>query len=181
MHCVPSWLPFNHTLNKSLFVISIADYLFWGNVYRQPLEGLLNKYTNVMKGWQFRWFVLDPVSGVLEYFEVCCIVYYLPLLIIFEMAVWDTHMMLFFICLWQTENIIWTVFLFLFINTVYLNVVMHNINYTHISVVCTLYSVHQCCFLLINIKVISTNNCVLCLKWFLTVIISIKSTSAHIL
>ncbi|XP_041366890.1 oxysterol-binding protein-related protein 11-like [Gigantopelta aegis] len=36
---------------------------------RQPLEGLLNKYTNVMKGWQFRWFVLDPVSGALEYFE----------------------------------------------------------------------------------------------------------------
>ena len=91
MDCVPCWLPFNHTLNKSLFVISIADYLFWGNVYRQPLEGLLNKYTNVMKGWQFRWFVLDPVSGVLEYFEVCCIVYYLPLLIIFEMAVWDRH------------------------------------------------------------------------------------------
>ncbi|XP_036365788.1 oxysterol-binding protein-related protein 11 isoform X1 [Octopus sinensis] len=36
---------------------------------RQPMEGQLNKYTNVMKGWQFRWFSLDPESGYLEYFE----------------------------------------------------------------------------------------------------------------
>ncbi|XP_055996050.1 oxysterol-binding protein-related protein 11-like isoform X2 [Ostrea edulis] len=33
------------------------------------MEGLLNKYTNVMKGWQFRWFVMDTESGMLEYFE----------------------------------------------------------------------------------------------------------------
>ena len=38
--------------------------------HRQPLEGQLNKYTNVMKGWQYRWFLLDPESGFLEYFEV---------------------------------------------------------------------------------------------------------------
>ncbi|CAH1785496.1 unnamed protein product [Owenia fusiformis] len=36
---------------------------------RQPLEGQLSKYTNVMKGWQYRFFVLDPMSGLLEYFE----------------------------------------------------------------------------------------------------------------
>ncbi|XP_064635770.1 oxysterol-binding protein-related protein 11-like [Lineus longissimus] len=36
---------------------------------RQHLEGQLYKYTNVMKGWQTRWFVLDPTSGMLEYFE----------------------------------------------------------------------------------------------------------------
>ncbi|ESO97687.1 hypothetical protein LOTGIDRAFT_152778, partial [Lottia gigantea] len=35
----------------------------------QALEGQLFKYTNVMKGWQYRWFVLDPDSGFLEYFE----------------------------------------------------------------------------------------------------------------
>lgn len=36
---------------------------------RQPLEGQLFKYTNVMKGWQYRWFVLNPDLGKLEYFE----------------------------------------------------------------------------------------------------------------
>jgi len=39
--------------------------------YRQPLEGQLYKYTNVMKGWQYRWFVLNPDVGRLEYYEVC--------------------------------------------------------------------------------------------------------------
>lgn len=34
------------------------------------MEGQLLKYTNVMKGWQTRWFLLDPDSGMLEYFEV---------------------------------------------------------------------------------------------------------------
>ncbi|XP_013420807.1 oxysterol-binding protein-related protein 11 isoform X1 [Lingula anatina] len=38
-------------------------------VLRQPLEGVLCKYTNVMKGWQFRWFVLVPETGMLEYYE----------------------------------------------------------------------------------------------------------------
>ena len=36
----------------------------------RPLEGPLIKFTNVMKGWQQRWFLLDPESGMLEYFEV---------------------------------------------------------------------------------------------------------------
>lgn len=34
------------------------------------MEGHLLKYTNVMKGWQTRWFLMDPESGMLEYFEV---------------------------------------------------------------------------------------------------------------
>ena len=33
-----------------------------------PFQGQLNKFTNVVKGWQYRWFVLDPESGRLEYF-----------------------------------------------------------------------------------------------------------------
>lgn len=37
---------------------------------RQQYEGQLHKYTNVMKGWQYRWFVLDPETGVLNYFLV---------------------------------------------------------------------------------------------------------------
>lgn len=32
------------------------------------LEGPLSKWTNVMKGWQFRWFVLEENSGLLSYY-----------------------------------------------------------------------------------------------------------------
>ncbi|KAM7449976.1 hypothetical protein ABFA07_002343 [Porites harrisoni] len=36
--------------------------------FRKPSEGQLSKWTNLMKGWQFRWFTLDPHSGLLEYY-----------------------------------------------------------------------------------------------------------------
>ncbi|XP_052066520.1 oxysterol-binding protein-related protein 9-like isoform X2 [Mytilus californianus] len=32
------------------------------------IEGPLSKWTNVMKGWQYRWFVLDEASGLLSYY-----------------------------------------------------------------------------------------------------------------
>ncbi|XP_025832138.1 oxysterol-binding protein-related protein 9 [Agrilus planipennis] len=32
------------------------------------MEGSLSKWTNVMKGWQYRWFVLDESSGILSYY-----------------------------------------------------------------------------------------------------------------
>ncbi|XP_060525866.1 oxysterol-binding protein-related protein 9 [Cylas formicarius] len=32
------------------------------------IEGSLSKWTNVMKGWQYRWFVLDDNSGLLSYY-----------------------------------------------------------------------------------------------------------------
>lgn len=35
---------------------------------RYPFEGLLHKYTNAMKGWQYRWFILSPETGELHYF-----------------------------------------------------------------------------------------------------------------
>lgn len=35
------------------------------------LEGHLSKWTNVMKGWQYRWFVLDEKVAVLSYYTVC--------------------------------------------------------------------------------------------------------------
>jgi hypothetical protein len=38
------------------------------NELRRRFEGQLSKFTNVVKGWQFRWFVLDPESGRLEYY-----------------------------------------------------------------------------------------------------------------
>ena len=31
-------------------------------------EGSLSKFTNVVKGWQYRWFVLDMNNMVLEYY-----------------------------------------------------------------------------------------------------------------
>lgn len=34
------------------------------------MEGSLSKWTNVMKGWQYRWFVLDDNSGLLSYYTV---------------------------------------------------------------------------------------------------------------
>lgn len=34
-----------------------------------PHEGLLCKYTNMVKGWQNRWFVIDVAQGLLEYHE----------------------------------------------------------------------------------------------------------------
>ncbi|XP_065647568.1 oxysterol-binding protein-related protein 11 isoform X3 [Hydra vulgaris] len=34
----------------------------------QKMEGQLNKFTNLVKGWQFRWFVLDPEKGTLSYY-----------------------------------------------------------------------------------------------------------------
>ena len=37
------------------------------------MEGPLSKWTNVMKGWQYRWFVLDSNSGILSYFTVSSI------------------------------------------------------------------------------------------------------------
>ncbi|KAI9587043.1 oxysterol-binding protein-related protein 11 [Glossina fuscipes] len=37
---------------------------------RHQLNGLLCKYTNVMKGWQYRWFSVDPQSGVLSYYLI---------------------------------------------------------------------------------------------------------------
>jgi hypothetical protein len=34
------------------------------------VEGSLSKWTNVMKGWQYRWFVLDDNAGLLSYYTV---------------------------------------------------------------------------------------------------------------
>lgn len=37
------------------------------------LEGDLSKYTNVIKGYQKRYFAIDSEKGVLNYFQVNCI------------------------------------------------------------------------------------------------------------
>ena len=34
------------------------------------IEGPLSKWTNVVNGWQYRWFVLDQTSGLLSYYTV---------------------------------------------------------------------------------------------------------------
>ena len=47
------------------------------------MEGPLSKWTNVVKGWQYRWFVLDDNTGLLSYYTVGTnsfmdILYFLP-------------------------------------------------------------------------------------------------------
>uniref|UniRef100_A0A3Q0KQV2 Putative oxysterol-binding protein n=1 Tax=Schistosoma mansoni TaxID=6183 RepID=A0A3Q0KQV2_SCHMA len=39
------------------------------NHLRKRTEGQLLKFTNVMKGYQYRWFVIDPDAGRIEYYE----------------------------------------------------------------------------------------------------------------
>lgn len=36
----------------------------------KPLEGLLQKWTNALKGWQPRWLSVDQQQGVLHYYTV---------------------------------------------------------------------------------------------------------------
>ena len=38
------------------------------NSSMQTFEGQLNKFTNVVKGWQYRWFVLSGETGNLDYY-----------------------------------------------------------------------------------------------------------------
>ncbi|CAB4059225.1 OSBPL9_10_11 [Lepeophtheirus salmonis] len=35
---------------------------------RRAFEGQLNKFTNLVKGWQYRWMILDPETGTLSYY-----------------------------------------------------------------------------------------------------------------
>ena len=42
---------------------------------RKSMEGQLSKFTNLVKGWQNRWFVLDAESGNLAYFLVMSLYY----------------------------------------------------------------------------------------------------------
>lgn len=37
---------------------------------KRIMEGPLSKWTNVVNGWQYRWFVLDQGSGLLSYYTV---------------------------------------------------------------------------------------------------------------
>ena len=46
------------------------------------MEGTLSKWTNVMKGWQYRFFVLDENAGLLSYYTVCLPSYFLFILFI---------------------------------------------------------------------------------------------------
>lgn len=54
-------------------------YYYWfrldatSDKLRHQYEGQLCKYTNVMKGWQYRWFVLYPEAGILHYYLVSII------------------------------------------------------------------------------------------------------------
>ena len=40
------------------------------------MEGALTKWTNLVKGWQYRWFVLDEDMGLLSYYTVSILKFY---------------------------------------------------------------------------------------------------------
>ena len=46
----------------------MKDAMLTDTDHMRRWEGQLNKFTNVVKGWQYRWFVLDPETGSLQYF-----------------------------------------------------------------------------------------------------------------
>ena len=39
-------------------------------VSKRFMEGPLSKWTNMVNGWQYRWFVLDQGAGLLSYYTV---------------------------------------------------------------------------------------------------------------
>lgn len=41
-----------------------------GSHTKRFMEGPLSKWTNVVNGWQYRWFVLDQNAGLLSYYTV---------------------------------------------------------------------------------------------------------------
>ena len=52
------------------------------------IEGPLSKWTNVMKGWQYRWFVLDDNAGLFSYYTVSLLKYFLTFVLVL-MAIFD--------------------------------------------------------------------------------------------
>lgn len=52
-----------HFTNKQNSLVNPSD-----NRTSSTMEGSLSKWTNVMKGWQFRWFVLDKDAGLFSYY-----------------------------------------------------------------------------------------------------------------
>jgi len=47
------------------------------------MEGPLTKWTNVVQGWQYRWFVLDEHTGLLSYYTVRWLLSPLPYFYVF--------------------------------------------------------------------------------------------------
>ncbi|XP_052000666.1 oxysterol-binding protein-related protein 10 isoform X2 [Xyrauchen texanus] len=47
---------------------AVSDTSHPSQTQKRHLEGILNKYTNLLQGWQSRYFVLDPELGQLQYF-----------------------------------------------------------------------------------------------------------------
>ena len=55
----------SHDGSLSTSVVMATRY-----VSERVVEGPLSKWTNVMNGWQYRWFVLDQSAGLLSYYTV---------------------------------------------------------------------------------------------------------------
>lgn len=71
------------------------------------LEGTLSKWTNVMKGWQYRWFVLDENAGLLSYYTVSYDIVFSSL----TTLNFYLNVLAYFICSNSTLNSIFNMFL----------------------------------------------------------------------
>ncbi|KAJ8013374.1 hypothetical protein DPEC_G00052600 [Dallia pectoralis] len=67
--------PCPHSSGSEASSTGFGGVVVWGSresaphhAHKRRLEGVLNKYTNLLQGWQNRYFVLDPDLGQLQYF-----------------------------------------------------------------------------------------------------------------
>lgn len=59
------WLP-HHSSSSKYQSTSISEDST--DMLSQKYSGQLSKYTNIVLGWQYRWLVLDPKPGILNYY-----------------------------------------------------------------------------------------------------------------
>lgn len=62
-----SWSVSLGIISVVYFYYSLCSFVI---LIMATMEGSLSKWTNVMKGWQYRWFVLDDNAGILSYYTV---------------------------------------------------------------------------------------------------------------
>lgn len=51
-------------VNKTPLIVNVLKFVF------KEMQGSLFKWTNMMKGYQHRWFVMDEKNGLLSYYTV---------------------------------------------------------------------------------------------------------------
>lgn len=72
-----------HAYMHYIYILCICTYVYHivvnnseQQITMSTMEGSLSKWTNVVNGWQYRWFVLDDNAGLLSYYTVRIFEYY---------------------------------------------------------------------------------------------------------